>query len=328
MTKKVFIPLIKILVSIVIIIFLLVKLGLHELVSQFMAANVWWLVAGVVAFSVSNLLGSFQWYLLMKTRGIDIPLGKVITYYYVGLFFNNFLIGYVGGDAIRIFDLSRASGNSSHAISTVFFDRLIGFAMLTTLALVAGLAWRNIFQTKTIIVVILIIFVCWIISFIVLFNEKFAKKIGWAFRFLLPSKINDRIRNIYASINSFKHEKKTIAKVLMISFVIQSLRIFVHYFAALSVGVEAHIKYFFVFIPVIALLASLPISVGGIGVREGSGVALFSQVNSFQPEAIVAMEFLAYVIGLLSTIPGGLFFMVRKEKFTGKNKGEEKSKIG
>jgi len=323
LVKKIFIPLIKILISFVLIIFLLTKLGLHELIGKFATANIWWLIAGIIAFSLSNLLGSFQWYLLMKTRGIDIPLGKVITYYYVGLFFNNFLIGYVGGDAIRIFDISRASRNSSHAISTVFFDRLIGFVMLTTLALVAGLAWRTIFQSKAIIVVIVLIFVCWIISFIVLFNERFAKKVGWAFRFILPSKINDRIREVYTSINSFKHEKRTIAKVLMISFVIQSLRIFVHYFAALSVGVIVHIKYFFVFIPVIALLASLPISIGGIGIRESSGVALFSQVSSFQPEAIVAMEFLAYAIGLLSTIPGGLFFMIRKEKFA-----EEKSNGG
>ena len=320
MVKKIFIPLLKILISFVLIIFLLTKLGLQEVISQFATANIWWLIVGIATFSLSNLLGSFQWYFIMKTRGIDLPLGEVISYYYVGLFFNNFLIGYVGGDAIRIFDISKASGKSSHAISTVFFDRLIGFVMLTTLALVAGIAWRNIFHSKSIIVIILLIFICWIISFIVLFNERFAKKIGWAFRFILPSKISDRIREIYSSINSFKHEKKTILSVLIISFVIQSLRIFVHYFAALSVGVHIHIKYFFVFIPVIALLASLPISIGGIGIRESSGVALFSQVNFYQPQAIVAMEFLAYVIGLLSTIPGGLFFMMRKEKFVEQNK--------
>jgi len=260
------------------------------------------------------LLGSLQWYLLMRSRGIELPLMKVISYYYVGLFFNNFLIGYIGGDAIRIYDVSKASGNSSHAISTVFFDRLLGFVMLTTLALVAALVWRNIFQSKTIIFIIFLIFVCWIVSFIVLFNERFAAKIGWVFKFILPAKVNEKIREVYSSINSFKHDKKTISIVLLISFVIQTLRILVHFFAALSVGLHAHIKYFFIFVPVIALLASLPISIGGIGIRESSGVALFSQVNSFLPETIVAMEFLAYIIGLLSTIPGGLIFMLRKEK--------------
>jgi uncharacterized protein (TIRG00374 family) len=312
--KKVTIPLLKIVVSLALIVFLIAKLGLHEIFSRFATANPWWIFWGIIAFSLSNFLGSAQWYLLMRSRGIELPLSKVISYYYVGLFFNNFLIGYVGGDAIRIYDISKASGSSSNAISTVFFDRLIGFVMLTTLALVAALAWRNIFQSKTIILIIFLIFVCWVVSFIVLFNERFAKKIGWVFRFILPAKVNEKIKEVYSSINSFKHDKKTISLVILISFVIQTLRILVHFFAALSVGLDAHIKYFFIFVPVIALLASLPISIGGIGIRESSGVALFSQVNSFQPEAIVAMEFLAYIIGLLSTIPGGLIFMLRKEK--------------
>ena len=314
MIKKVTIPLIKIIISIALVVFLLAKLGWHEIFSQFATVKVWWILLGIIAFSLSNLLGSIQWYLLMKSRGIELPLIKVISYYYVGLFFNNFLIGYVGGDAVRIYDISKASGSSSNAISTVFFDRLIGFVMLTTLALMAALAWRNIFQSKTIILIIIIIFVSWIISFIVLFNEQFAKKIGWVFRFILPAKVNEKLREVYSSINSFKHDKNTISSVILISFIIQTLRILVHFIAALSVGLNAHIKYFFIFVPVIALLASLPISIGGIGIRESSGVALFSQVNSFQPEAIVAMEFLAYIIGLVSTIPGGLIFMLRKEK--------------
>lgn len=314
MIKRVVIPLIKIFVSIVLVVFLLAKLGLSNIADQFATANFWWIIAGIIIFSLSNLLGSLQWYLLMKTRGIEIPLLKVISYYYVGLFFNNFLIGYVGGDAIRIYDISKASGNSSNAISTVFFDRLIGFAMLTTLALVAGIVWRNIFSSKTVIFIIFIIFACWIISFIVLFNEKFAHKIGWILQFVFPRKVKNKIKEVYSSINSFKYEKKTLIAVLIISLFIQLFRILVHFFAALSVGLHAHIKYFFIFIPVIALLSSLPISIGGIGIRESSGVALFSQVNSFQPQAIVAMEFLAYVIGLLSTLPGGLIFILRAEK--------------
>jgi len=70
--------------------------------------------------------------------------------------------------------------------------------------------------------------------------------------------------------------------------------------------------YFIIFVPIIALVASLPISIGGIGVRESSGVALFSQVWTIQAD-IVAFEFFAYLIGVISTIPGGIIFMLRKE---------------
>lgn len=317
MIKRIGIPLLKIIISSFLIIILLVKVGPRDIISQFISANVWWIVVGIFVFTISNLLGAFQWHLLMKTKGIHLPWLHVLRYYYIGLFFNNFLIGNVGGDAIRIYDISKVSDDLSHAISTVFFDRLIGFFMLTTLALFSALFWHNIFQSNTLFLVTFIIFLIWVISFIILFNEKFAARIGWIFRFLLTPKMNDKVREVYYSINSFKHEKRTLIFVSLISLIIQSLRILVHYYAALSVSVGAHaphIKYFIIFIPVIALLASLPISIGGIGIRESSAVALFSQVNTLQPKSIVAFEFLAYLIGLISTIPGGIFFILRKEK--------------
>ena len=227
-------------------------------------------------------------------------------------------MGYVGGDAFRIYDISKASGDSSNAISTVFFDRFVGFVMLTSLALFAGLMWHGIFESKTVILVILIIFACWIIAFIFIFSRRMAKKISWLVKLIFTQKINSKIREIYLNINSFRESKKKLLLIIFISTIIQFLRIVVHYFAALSVGLDIHIKYFFVFIPIIALLASLPISIGGIGVRESSGIALFSQINGYMPETIMAMEFLAYLIGLLSTIPGGLIFMIRKEDLKSK----------
>jgi len=312
--RKYLITLIKIVVSTALIIFLFVKLGFNDILIQLTSANLWWLFFAIFIFSLSNFLGSFQWYLLLKIKGIHLPFLRVVSYYYVGLFFNNFLIGYIGGDAIRIYDISKVSGDSSKAISTVFLDRFIGFVVLTGLALFAGLIWHDIFQVKNVIFIIIFIFICWMLSFVFLFNEKLAKKIGIIIKYLLPLKIYDKLREVYININSFKHAKKTIVQIIFISIAIQSIRILVHYFAALSVGLHGHLKYFFIFIPVVALMASLPISIGGIGVREGSGVALFSTVPTFLPEMIVAMEFLAYLIGLISALPGGILFVLRKEK--------------
>lgn len=312
--KKILVPLLKIIFSVILIAYLFLKLGTQEIISQFISANIWWILLAVITFTFSNVLGAIQWYFLMKVTGIHLPLFRVIAYYYSGLFFNNFLIGYVGGDAIRIYDISKASGDSAHAISTVFFDRLIGFAMLTTLALFSILAWRNIIQSNTIILVVLFIFLCWVLSFIVIFNARIARKAGWIFRIIFPAKIYAKIRNVYSSINSFKDAKKTLVSVILISLFVQALRIIVHYFCALSVGLNLHIKYFVIFIPIIALLSSLPISIGGIGIRESSAVALFSQLKTLQPGSVVAFEFLAYLVGLIATIPGGLFFILRKEK--------------
>lgn len=314
MLKKHFITIIKIAVSSVLIIIIANKLGIQKIINQLQATDPWWVLFAILIFTISNILGSFQWFLLLKARGINLSFLHVLAYYYVGLFFNNFLIGYIGGDAVRIYDITKRSGDSSAAISTVFLDRFMGFVMLTTLALVAGLIWQNMLESKTILIMVVVIFITWILSFLFLFNDKLAHNLGKVIRLIFSPKVNGKIQEIYKNINSFKYAKKTLSIIIIISLIIQIFRILVHYFAALSVGLRGHLKYFFLFIPIIALLASLPISIGGIGIREGSGVALFSNITSFQAERIVAMELLAYLIGLLSALPGGIVFMVRKEQ--------------
>lgn len=314
MLKKNLITLLKITVSVALIIFLISRVGLQDILQQFKTTNLWWLVFAISIFTVSNFLGSFQWYLLLKSRGIHLPFGHVLAYYYVGLFFNNFLLGYIGGDAIRIYDISKKSGDSSGAVSSVFMDRFMGFVLLTTLALFSGLLWQNMLKSKTVLFVTIFIFAGWILAFIFLFNEKLGHNVGKFVKLFFSSRIKVKMSEIYRDINSYKHDKKILGTTAFISFVIQFFRILVHFFAALSVGLHGHLKFFFLFIPIVALLASLPISIGGIGIRETSGVALFSQLSGFLPERIVAMEFLAYLIGLLSALPGGIVFMLRREQ--------------
>lgn len=315
MLRKYLITALKIVISVGLVIFLIAKLGLNDIYQQLQSISLGWILLALAIFTGSNILGAFQWFLLLKSKDIHLKFSHVLSYYFVGLFFNNFLIGYIGGDAFRIFDISKRTGDSSSAVSTVFFDRFMGFVMLTTLALITGVIWHGVFKSSTVLMIVIIIFIVWVLSFLFLFNDFLAHQLGKIIRFIFPGKTNGKIYDIYKNINSFKHNKKMLFSVVFVSLIIQSIRVFVHYLAALSLGLHGQVKYFFLFIPVIALLASLPISIGGIGVRESSGLALFSRVTSFQPELIVVMEFLAYLIGLVAALPGGIIFMIRKEQF-------------
>ena len=69
--------------------------------------------------------------------------------------------------------------------------------------------------------------------------------------------------------------------------------------------------YFACFQPVAAVLAALPISIGGLGVREGTLVGLFSSVDIGR-ELATAMSLLGYVAGILASLLGGIAFVVRK----------------
>lgn len=310
--RRFFTTALKVCISATLIYLLLKKIGVSTLVNHLVSANWQLLIVSMLVFSLSNLLGSYQWYLLLKSKNIGISLLQAMAYYHVGLFFNNFLIGYVGGDAFRIYDIRRGFGDTTSAFATVFFDRIVGFFALSSLAMMVSLFWLQKFESTMTIVTTTVVLCGWIFCLIILFKESMAKKMSWLFKLFLPRFLHDKGRELYYGINRFRYDKILLLQLLFVSLFVQSLRIVTHFFAARAVGVQTSPLYFFIFIPIVALAASLPVSVGGIGIREQSGVALFTPVGI--PSAkVAAFEFLAYLIGILATVPGGIIFAIRKE---------------
>ena len=87
----------------------------------------------------------------------------------------------------------------------------------------------------------------------------------------------------------------------------------VHYWTGRALGVHAPLWSFFAFVPLIALAAAVPISFGGIGVRENFGALLFRRVG-VEPTAAFSMEFLAYLVTLTASLIGGASFVLRGAK--------------
>jgi len=292
------------------------EMSLNGIYYQLRHANLAWIFGGLFFFSTSTLLGAIQWRMLMQARNISLSFRLAISYYYVGLFFNNFLPGYIAGDAFRIYDLTKSSGNNPDAVSTVLLDRLIGFVVLTTLALLASLLWMSFREfSRELVYAIFLIFVGWMLALFFLFNANLARKLHRLIKRVLNSRIENKMRAVYLSINSFKHHQRILIKTLVISFALQSLRVITHYAAARAVGVnDIHLFYFFVFIPIVALAVTIPISIGGFGVREQSAVYLFGLpgIGGFASQ-ITSMEFMAYLFGIVSSLPGGFIFIIRKK---------------
>jgi len=311
--KNIFVNFIKVIISILLVYFLLRRIGVENIWRQLGNANWWWALLGIASFTLSNILGALQWLLLLRSQNVKLSFWRVVSYYHVGLFFNNFLIGYIGGDAFRIYDVSKQSGDSTTAVSSVVFDRLVGFFMLTTIAMAMSLFWfRRLSSLKTVWFIAAML-VSWILLLFFLFHEKSGKAVGRLFKPLAPVFVTKKIHDIYMAVNHYQHMPGVLAKVFFTSFFVQSLRIMTHYWAARAIGVDVNLIYFAIFIPIIAIFASLPISFGGIGVREQSGVALFSTIGVLASK-VATFEFLAYIIGIIAALPGGLFFVLRKEE--------------
>jgi len=313
--KKQLFTLIKIVISLSLLLFFFQKIGLLRFAELIASVESTWIIIALAVLTISNFMGVYQWQLLLHSSGIDISYRRAISYYYTGLFFNNFLPSFIAGDIFRIYDVTKFSGKNSIAISTVFLDRLLGFVAIAFLALIFGVIHCHSLDTRIVIIPIVGFFIILIVIAVLFYNKKFVKQFEPFAKSVLPVVITSKIREVYNGINYFRNHKRLVSRLLVFSIIIQTFRIYTHYYCALALHIDDIVpvpaNYFFIFIPLISFLSLIPISIGGIGVRESLGVFFFRFIGFPQEQAFL-MEFLAYIIGILASLPGMIAFLIRK----------------
>ena len=319
--RKVLVLCFKIVFSGFLIGFLFHRIGVQRVAEHLRVADGWWLMGALVVFTLSNVVGSFQWWLLLRSEGISMGWTETLSLYFVGLFFNNFLISNVGGDVFRMVDVRRYSKNGSGAVATVFLDRFAGLLVLSGMAVLAA-PWL-VFRSDVGSVVqypILALIAGWVFMLFFLFNRRFARSFTWLVRWAIPGRMTVKAKEVYEKINRFGRHKRLLVQVVGLSVVIQGARIMTHYLLGRSLGVTVSPVYFFLIIPIVAVVASLPVSLGGLGLREQTGVVLFGGVGVAALQAF-SMEFLAYLVAVVSGLPGGVVFVSRKRVESDGEKG-------
>ena len=288
----------------------LMRIPLDQLAATLRQADPRWLIAALALMLTSNVIGSLQWSRLLRVVEIRIPFWKVCAYYHIGLFFNNFLPANIGGDIARIADSSRYGPTKTAAVSAVLMDRLIGTFALAGLALVSTLPAVTHFRLALIYLALLAFFLAsatllWALLHPALIPaaQRLLARIG--LRQLAP-----HLADLMLRLEGFRARPGLLARMVLLATVTQVSRIGVHALVARALGIAVPFQYFLLFVPLLAVIVSLPISLNGIGVRESAGVVIFGLVGVGQTHAF-SLQFTTYLVAVAVSLLGGLAFLLR-----------------
>jgi uncharacterized protein (TIRG00374 family) len=283
----------------------LARVGLRQAVGTLVSAD-WPLLGLALALYIAGIaLRALRWRALLQAKGVEVPLSRLVVLYYVGSFFNLMLPTGVGGDAVRMYELSRHTRTPELAVGTVLADRAVGLLVLFLLATAvlpfgAGLpqpwvAWLVVALTAG--------------SFGAVALALWERPLAWAYRRLPPrlQSLVDRppLHKLYRSLTGYN--ARSLAVVAGVSLAFNLLLVTVNVLIGLGLGVHVPARYYVVFISLIAFASALPISLGGLGVREGGYTALFGQVGVPQAVAL-SMSLAFYLITVLSGLIGGALY--------------------
>lgn len=303
----------KLAVSAGLILFLLRRISPGRLAVDLRNADPLMLAAALAIFFTSSLLGAVQWHVLLRAGEVNLPFGRTFRLYFTGLFFNNFLPANIGGDAFKIYDVVRG-GNEPHRVFAItLLDRVFGITGLCVLALAASIiiAPSGIIEGTGVYIAVFLVLV--IPVFLLAFSRNLSGRLRSVTGKIRLWGLGERIELVLNHIGRYRSLRALTGGVILLTLVIQSMRILTHIAVGKALGIELGgwtLTSFFVFVPLLGLVMTLPISINGLGVREGAGIVLFSQVGIFEEQALL-MEFITYVVQVVISLTGGVFFLLR-----------------
>jgi uncharacterized protein (TIRG00374 family) len=258
-------------------------------------------------FAATQSLSAYRWSIVLK-KDVVLPYPKLLSIYFIGMFFNNFLPTVVGGDVIKGYYLYRTIGKGDVSAASILMDRYSGFTAMMAITLVALVPGYALIKGTGLPGFFLILVGGYVVSSFFIWVESLH---GWLVKILTGIRLfslNEKIETFYRALMSYKNHREILIKIFLCSIVIQGGMIVGYFMLARGMGIGVPLGYFFLFIPLATAVSMIPVSLSGLGIREGAFVFLFTRVGAAQEEAL-GLSLIWFAIMVSVSFIGGVEYI-------------------
>lgn len=258
--------------------FVLSKVDGRELIGAFRNVCWWMLILSAVLFVASKVVSAYRLQVYFRNVDVAIAPSTNLRLYWLGMFYNLFLPGGIGGDGYKVWLLYRQAGYSvKRTAAAVLLDRVNGMLAIVLLALLLVL---------------------------------FIPELGWyryAAALLLPLSV---LLYRYLVAKLFPSFYTSIRATTLLSFAVQLLQVLSVLLIIGAIGITSfYLELVLVFL-ISSAVAVLPFTIGGIGAREV--VFLYgSTILGLDSSLSVAISFIFFTITAVVSL-GGIYYSIAK----------------
>jgi uncharacterized membrane protein YbhN (UPF0104 family) len=273
-TKKRLLLLLKIAVTIFCLWYVSQKIDFSVAGEALSNVNWFYIVLALIAFILSKLVSAHRLNLYFRDIGLKLPPKKNLELYWLGMFYNLFLPGAIGGDAYKVIVLSKQFGLPyKKTTAAVLVDRFSGLLGLVLILAVYSL---------------------------LLFSG------AWAYALIIGGAIAATLLLFLVTRYYLPDFQKSFLVTLLLGIVVQGLQVVCAYLIMAALNITSHsVAYIFLFL-VSSAVAVLPLTIGGLGARELvflEGARYFGLME----ENSVIISILFYLITLVTSAWGMIY---------------------
>ena len=268
--------------------------------------TVLWMAGAIAVAVLSVVLWTFRWQQMLHALELPAALPPLLSHTLAGLFVSNFLPTTIGGDVVRASRLAATNGHRKVSAASVVLERLTGFMALPLITLVALAVKPSLLQLGTASQVAVVLSVGPLVgltAFMVLAAHP------WLGERLGGRRWLGLAMTVHLGLVRLRRHPALVVTVMAAALVYQLSLVLVAWMGAHALGFSVGWTAMMAFIPVVVIAQALPLSIGGLGLREGALVVLLGPLGVADSHA-VALGLLLYAINMVVSLLGAPAFLV------------------
>jgi glycosyltransferase 2 family protein len=280
-------------ISVSLLIIILKRVDINEFLDNFLNLNIIYYIIGILLILSTMFLFAYRWRLTLQ-KDAEISYRSLLYRIVTSYFFNNLFLGVFGGDIYKALRIHKSTGKFA-ALFSVAYNRIVNTYSSAVLPIfmiyfVIERSSENLFVYYSLIASgVFLIFFILIVAFQRPVTDFIASRFKKAEKIILLNDIS-------------------LLKTMLISLIIQFINITAHYMFAAALGIDIAFFDLAFLYSASAVIISIPVSINGIGVREGVFIFAFG-FWGISAESALAFSFMSFTGTIVLSLIGGSIFV-------------------
>ncbi|GJM43621.1 MAG: hypothetical protein DHS20C21_04630 [Gemmatimonadota bacterium] len=275
--------------------------GDQQFLDTLRSLDPWAFVSACGVVAAGLVISALRWKVLLGALGVSLALPRAVRLYFVGYFFNQFLPTTVGGDVVRGTGVG-AGVPLSLIGSSILMERALGFGCLLGIGVTASFVRPEMAAVRLSLLFATLVYVVGlgVLGFVPLPRSERQGRLGKGLRGL---------RRVALQFRSYGFHPMALLGGVVLSLGWQLALVVANALLSQGLGGVASFRSLLALVPVVQAVSMIPVSFGGLGVRE-MGYEFFFRASALEPAGGVALAagFLGVTITL--ALAGGLVYLI------------------
>lgn len=315
MRKLTFLPAI----GLTLFLYIIYSVGLFNIVNQLKSVNLLYLMAAWLMIIPFVIIKALKWKRIIQCFNVDYKLKEAFNVIFIGWFIGLITPARAGDFTRAVYLKNDKKLSLGKSLTTVFLDRALDILVLFILAFFGTSVLASTFLlNKNILFIVASFFILFLVCLFLLMKKE------WIILFLKPiynkliplrfkKKLAAQFNEFYNGLSIIRKNKLAFIKAFLLTVMLWFLSIFQFYLIAYALNLKISYYFLLLFVPITIILELIPITISGIGTRDGAFI-LFLSLASISSSAAVSFSFLVLIINYLTVVPGFLLWLKKPIK--------------